>query len=183
MFFGIIALLILLNSSAISTPTELLQAREISNYKLQFDLLDKKINQLNIVLENIELVASRLDLEERLLHILNHCSSNRIPVLLTSNDFSSRAGFELKDLNSRLIATEHISIEQPDDALLSAVLIKQFNDRQIQISPSLIEFILKRITRSMASIGSFVEELDRTGLKLGKSANRAMISEVLDKFS
>ena len=62
-------------------------------------------------------------------------------------------------------------------------LIKQFNDRQIQISPSLIEFILKRITRSMASIGSFVEELDRTVLKLGKSANRAIISEVLDKFS
>jgi len=146
--------------------------------------LDFNLQNINaIVLENIELAASRLDLEERLLHILNHCSSNRIPVLLTSNDFSSRAGFELKDLNSRLIATEHISIEQPDDALLSAVLIKQFNDRQIQISPSLIEFILKRITRSMASIGSFVEELDRTVLKLGKSANRAIISEVLDKFS
>ena len=146
--------------------------------------LDFNLQNINaIVLENIELAASRLDLEERLLHILNHCSSNRIPVLLTSNDFSSRAWFELKDLNSRLIATEHISIEQPDDALLSAVLIKQFNDRQIQISPSLIEFILKRITRSMASIGSFVEELDRTVLKLGKSANRAIISEVLDKFS
>ena len=146
--------------------------------------LDFNLQNINaIVLENIELAASRLDLEERLLHILNHCSSNRIPVLMTSNDFSSRAGFELKDLNSRLIATEHISIEQPDDALLSAVLIKQFNDRQIQISPSLIEYILQRITRSMSSIGSFVEELDRTILKLGKSANRAMISEVLDKFS
>ena len=60
MFFGIIALLILLNSSAISTPTELLQAREISNYKLQFDLLDKKINQLNIVLENIEQRDNRI---------------------------------------------------------------------------------------------------------------------------
>lgn len=43
MFFGIIGLLVLLNSSIINTPTELFQAREISNYKFQFDLLNKKI--------------------------------------------------------------------------------------------------------------------------------------------
>jgi murein DD-endopeptidase MepM/ murein hydrolase activator NlpD len=54
MFFGIIGLLVLLNSSIINTPTELFQAREISNYKFQFDLLNKKIEQLNIVLEDIE---------------------------------------------------------------------------------------------------------------------------------
>ena len=54
MFFGIIALLVLLNSPLLNTPTELTQARELSNYKLQFDLLNKKISQLNIVLENIE---------------------------------------------------------------------------------------------------------------------------------
>ncbi len=54
MFFGIIALLVLLNTPLLNTPTELTQARELSNYKLQFDLLNKKISQLNIVLENIE---------------------------------------------------------------------------------------------------------------------------------
>ena len=54
MFFGIITLLVLLNTPLLNTPTELTQARELSNYKLQFDLLNKKISQLNIVLENIE---------------------------------------------------------------------------------------------------------------------------------
>jgi murein DD-endopeptidase MepM/ murein hydrolase activator NlpD len=54
MFFGIIVLLILLKSPVLNTPTELTQAREISNFKLQFDLLNKKINQLNLVLEDIE---------------------------------------------------------------------------------------------------------------------------------
>ena len=53
-FFGIVGLLVLLNSSIVNTPTELSQAREISNYKFQFNLLNKKINQLNIVLEDIE---------------------------------------------------------------------------------------------------------------------------------
>jgi murein DD-endopeptidase MepM/ murein hydrolase activator NlpD len=54
MFFGIMVLLILLKSPLINTPTELTQAREISNFKLQFNLLNKKINQLNTVLEDIE---------------------------------------------------------------------------------------------------------------------------------
>ena len=53
-FFGIMVLLFLLNSTLVNTPTELSQAREIANYKLQFDILNKKIDQLNIVLENIE---------------------------------------------------------------------------------------------------------------------------------
>ena len=54
MFFGIMVLLILLKSPLINTPTELTQAREISNFKLQFNLLNKKIDQLNMVLEDIE---------------------------------------------------------------------------------------------------------------------------------
>ena len=53
-FFGIVALLILLKSPLINTPTELSQAREISNYKFQFELMNKKLNQLNIVLNEIE---------------------------------------------------------------------------------------------------------------------------------
>ena len=54
MFFGIMVLLFLLNSTIINTPNELSQAREIANYELQFDILNKKINQLNTVLQNIE---------------------------------------------------------------------------------------------------------------------------------
>ncbi len=53
-FFGVMVLFFLLKSPILSTPTELSQAREISNFKLQFNLLNKKINQLNLVLEDIE---------------------------------------------------------------------------------------------------------------------------------
>ena len=53
-FFGSICLLVLLYSPLINTPTELSQARELKNYELQFDLLTKKLSQLENVLENIE---------------------------------------------------------------------------------------------------------------------------------
>ena len=53
-FFGVIGLLTLLKSPLINTPTELSQAREISNYKFQFELMNKKLDQLDIVLKEIE---------------------------------------------------------------------------------------------------------------------------------
>ena len=52
--FGLISLFILLNSTWLSTPNEIYQARELENYKIQFDILNKKLNKVEAVLGNIE---------------------------------------------------------------------------------------------------------------------------------
>jgi len=52
--FGLTSLLILLNSDWINTPAEISQKRVIENYQLQFDILDKKLNQIETVVSNIE---------------------------------------------------------------------------------------------------------------------------------
>lgn len=52
--FGTLGLIILLNTSLVNTPKELSQARELKNYELQFQLLNKKMAQIEDVLANIE---------------------------------------------------------------------------------------------------------------------------------
>ena len=52
--FGLVALVILLNTNFINTPKELSLQREVKNYELQFELLDKKMEQFEEVLANIE---------------------------------------------------------------------------------------------------------------------------------
>ena len=54
LFFGVSALLILLNSEVINTPAEIAQKRALRNYELQFDILNKKLSQLEAVVSNIE---------------------------------------------------------------------------------------------------------------------------------
>ena len=54
LFFGILMLLLLLNTEALNTPKEVLQSRELENYELQFDLLNRKLSQIEDVLANIE---------------------------------------------------------------------------------------------------------------------------------
>ena len=51
--FGAIVLFLLLNTDALNTPKELLQAREIENYKLQYELLNKKLEQIEEVMVNV----------------------------------------------------------------------------------------------------------------------------------
>ena len=135
-----------------------------------------------LIIEDIDLIVSIPTFEEKLLHLLNFAKQLDIYVLMTSSVAASRLGVQLPDLSSRLEATEHFAIYPPDDSLLSAILVKQFSDRQINISPSSIEYILTRITRSLLSVSKFVNTLDKLMLKTKKGPSRTLISEVLDKI-
>lgn len=52
--FGLLGLIVLLNTSLVNTPKELSLEREVQNYELQFDILNKKMQQMEEVLGNIE---------------------------------------------------------------------------------------------------------------------------------
>ena len=52
--FGFIGLTVLLNTNLLNTPRELSLQREVKNYELQFELLNRKMVQIEQVLANIE---------------------------------------------------------------------------------------------------------------------------------
>lgn len=52
--FGFLGLTILLNTNLFNTPRELSLQREVKNYELQFELLNRKMQQIEQVLANIE---------------------------------------------------------------------------------------------------------------------------------
>lgn len=51
---GTLGLLVLLNTNLFNTPQELSLQREVNNYELQFELLNRKLRQVEEVLTNIE---------------------------------------------------------------------------------------------------------------------------------
>ncbi|MGB5460647.1 MAG: M23 family metallopeptidase [Eudoraea sp.] len=51
---GLLGLILLLNTNLLNTPRELSLQREAKNYELQFELLNKKMEQIEYVLGNIE---------------------------------------------------------------------------------------------------------------------------------
>ncbi len=52
--FGFLGLLLLLNTNLLNTPKELSLQREVNNFELRFELLNKKMEQMEHVLANME---------------------------------------------------------------------------------------------------------------------------------
>jgi len=52
--FGFLGLIFLMNTNLVNTPKELSLQREVQNYELQFEIIGKKMEQMEQVLANIE---------------------------------------------------------------------------------------------------------------------------------
>ena len=91
----------------------------------------------------------------------------------------SRWTIRLPDLASRMAATTVARLEAPDDALLAALLVKHFADRQVAVGPGLIDYLVPRIERSSAAAEAVVAALDRAGLAGRRPLTPRLAAEVL----
>ena len=87
--------------------------------------------------------------------------------------------FKLPDLISRLKSSLIIGIKLPSDDLISAIIAKNFSDKQIMVEAKHIDYIIKRIDRSYEKISQFILTLDRYSLKKGTPFGLKLIKEVL----
>lgn len=117
--------------------------------------------------------------ERVLFHLLNIAREQKGSVLLTSRAPPGEQDIPLPDLRSRLRALPAVGIAAPDDALLGAVLVKLFADRQVAVEPLVIGYLLTRMERSMAAATTIVDRIDRHALALRRKVTRQLAAEVL----
>ena len=129
-----------------------------------------------LVIEDIDLGIS----DQRILfHLLNHAHETGRHLLLTSQRAPGDLDVALPDLRSRLRALAVMTISQPDDALLSAVIIKLFADRQLSVDPTVVSYLMPRMERSMAAARSVVSAIDTLALTRQRKVTRATAAEAL----
>jgi chromosomal replication initiation ATPase DnaA len=120
------------------------------------------------------------DFDERaLFHLLNLAREEQAYVLITARTPPSAIEVELRDLRSRLRALPVVSLAEPDDLLLRALIVKYCADRQLAIDESVVGYLATRIERSYAAARQAVEQLDREALRLGRPVTRALAAELL----
>jgi chromosomal replication initiation ATPase DnaA len=117
--------------------------------------------------------------ERALLHLCNSCAEAGTALLVVSRNAPAAWAIDLPDLASRLRAMPAVGIDMPDDALLAAVLVKHFADRQLRIAPSVIGYIVPRMERSFAMAASLAARLDELALAGGRSIGLALARQAL----
>jgi chromosomal replication initiation ATPase DnaA len=155
-------------TGAVILPAETLDAQDIAS-----------LTGRAVVVED----ADRIGTAETQLFHLHNLATTTGALLLTARTPPRDWGLTLPDLTSRMQATPIAQLDGPDDALLSAVLVKLFADRQIAVPANLIPYLISRMPRSIGAARALVATLDTRALAAGRPITRALAGEVLDTVS
>ncbi len=117
--------------------------------------------------------------QEALFHLYNLYRDEGGNVLVLSEQAPARINFTLPDLRSRMNIVPTAEIKEPDDELLSALLVKLFTDRQITPSPELITYLLNNMRRSFAYARKVVAEIDAISLARKRAVTASIAKEAL----
>jgi chromosomal replication initiation ATPase DnaA len=125
--------------------------------------------------------ADRADRDEpALFHLLNLARERKAFLLFTCAEPPALWGLRTPDLLSRLRLAPSVSLGPPDEALLKAVLVKLFVDRQLVVDTTVVDYISLRIERSLARAAEVVADLDREALSRGRRITRPMAASILE---
>lgn len=132
-----------------------------------------------VAVEDADRLAGDTGAETALFHLYNLLTGQGT-LLVTAATPPRDWGLTLPDLLSRLQAMPLVRLDPPDDALLSAVLVKLFADRQLAPAPALIPWLIARMPRSIDAARALVAELDARALATGRAISSRLAAEILD---
>ena len=156
--------------------------KKFNGIRIESILLDNENLKKIKLYQNIVLEDLGLNIDEKLIYALfNLIDQDNKFLIITSSTPIAEINFKLDDLRSRTKNCLLAKIENPDDELMFALILKNLSDRQITLDKKLIDFIIKRVERSYGKIFEFIYKIDRISLKKKKSIDLKIINEALEQ--
>jgi len=127
----------------------------------------------------VELAETQADMDrDRLLFALFERPSGTL--LLTGPTPPSEWPVVLGDLKSRFDALLAFEVWAPDDHLLSALIRKQFADRQLEITDAIVRRLLTHVERTPQAIAAFIVRIDEKALAEKRAISERLVMELID---
>jgi chromosomal replication initiation ATPase DnaA len=86
----------------------------------------------------------------------------------------------LGDLRSRFDALLAFPVWAPDDDLLSALIRKQFSDRQLDVTDNVVKRLLTHVERTPQAIAAFIARIDEKALAEKRTIGERLVMELID---
>ncbi|MBK8907644.1 MAG: DNA replication protein [Rhodospirillales bacterium] len=119
--------------------------------------------------------------ETALFHLYNMVREQGRHMLLTGRESPSRWPLRLADLRSRLRAAPSVGLGVPDDAMIRAVLVKLFGDRQVRIDEDVVSYLFLRMERSFDAARRLVARIDEEALRQQRKVTPQLVRDVLNR--
>lgn len=128
----------------------------------------------------VVLDALPADDPKRVLSVIEDLTNSGRRLILAGRGHPGEWAMGLKDLRTRLEAIPRANLDQPDEALLRAVLTKGFSDRQVNIDAAVVEYAAPRLPRTFAAARAFVDVADAEAARRKKKITIALAKVVID---
>ena len=167
------------------THLAMVWAQETGARVVSADALDDPVDLARgpLVVEDLHLITGDRAAETQTFHLHNLMQEGGYPMLMTSATAPARMKFALPDLKSRMEGTSIATLEALDDALLMALVMKMFADRQIALKPDLLSYVMPRLPRSFDAVRGFVETMDARALAEKRPIGKGLARDVLAEIS
>ncbi len=116
--------------------------------------------------------------QETLFHLYNHLQTIGQPFVLLTKKHPREWKVSIPDLASRLTAMRLVTVPEPGEDLLEAILNKLFAERAISPSPDAVAYIAGRMDRSVSAAQKIVTELEHYAN--GRAFNRNLVRDFFD---
>lgn len=130
------------------------------------------------ILDNAEDMASCCPKE--LFHFCNIIKERNAYLLILSNKPPVNWGIKLKDLESRLSVFPSIKVNQPDDDLFEALLVKKVSEMQIDLDPAVGQYILNHSERSAGFLVELLEKINHASFVQQRKITIPLVKSVLN---
>ncbi len=134
-----------------------------------------------VAVDGVDQIRSDAD-QEALFHLHNAVIGQGGSLLLTGQGVPALWPLTLPDLKSRVMQAGVLKLEAPDDALLSALMVKLAADRQLSLSPRLVSFMVLRMERSFAAARTLIAAIDARSLRDKVPPGQKMIGSLLEEM-
>lgn len=136
-----------------------------------------------VCVENAARIAGNRPAEEALFHLHNLALAQGQPLLITGRGTPVTWPLVLPDLKSRIMGTQAVRLEDPDDALLSALLAKLFADRQLMPPANVLLYLVRNMPRSHSSAVALVARLDAEALASKGAISQKLATKVIAELA
>lgn len=120
--------------------------------------------------------------ETDLFHAWNLAQETRRPLLIVADHRPRDWTITLPDLRSRLMATPHVTLSDPDDQLIGQLLQRLLERRGIVLPEDVVSYLVPRVPRSHVAIIRLADALDAAALSERRALTVPFARQVLGRL-
>ena len=140
------------------------------------------LSSRNIVcIDDIDLCAGKKEWELAIFDLCNQLLDRKLSLVASSSSKVANSGFIIKDLQSRLSILPSYKIQHLNDEESKSALRLRAKFRGIEISDEVLDYLLKRVNRDMASLYEILDLLDNASLVAKRKLTIPFVKEIINQ--